>query len=470
MTDVSTLTPPAPAPGIEGEAPRTRRKWLDIAVPTALVVGTAATRLPYLATPRAFVFDEIYYAPDAASILRFGVEQGGVVHPPGGKWLIASGIRVFGFTPFGWRIAALVSGCLIVLLTYITARQLVRGYFLPALAGAAVALDGVSFTTGRVAMLDVFLALFMTIAIMCTVFALTHRDNPRVVKWSRLGAAVSLGFGLTVKWSALYLLIAVLLAFLLVAAKQPKGRRQGRAILGTVLLLTLVPAGVYALSYVPWVVHADKTYEHLNDCRSNDDCSLALSNRLRQLIEDQNRILQFQLSSKQDNNSNAAPAWQWINQHHPTIMFRQVCASGLNQAPDDLADNACSGAGDGKVTEIVAVSNPIVWFTAMGAGVVLIGLVIWRRDLTLLFLLLAGVYQWLFWAVNDRHSYSFYIAPLIPVFALWIAVAFAQRWLRWIAPVFAVLLVVSFAFYYPIWAGRPLTPDQVRAREYWLAY
>ncbi|MEY2431693.1 MAG: dolichyl-phosphate-mannose-protein mannosyltransferase, partial [Acidimicrobiaceae bacterium] len=69
------------------------RSWLDIAVPAVLVAGTAATRLPRLSTPRAFVFDEIYYAPDAAELLRRGVEKGGIVHPPGGKWLIALGIR-----------------------------------------------------------------------------------------------------------------------------------------------------------------------------------------------------------------------------------------------------------------------------------------------------------------------------------------------------------------------------------------
>src|SRR5262249_48053146 len=179
-------------------------------------------------------------------------------HPPGGKWLIASGIRVFGFTPFGWRIAALVAGCIIVLLTYVTARQLVRGHFLPALAGAAVALDGVSFTTGRVAMLDVFVALFSTCAITCTVVAMKHQDDPRIVKWARGGAAASLGLGLTVKWSALYLLIAVLLAFLWVVAHQPKGKKQGRAVLTTVLLLTVVPAGMYARAVPPWGVHAGR--------------------------------------------------------------------------------------------------------------------------------------------------------------------------------------------------------------------
>jgi 4-amino-4-deoxy-L-arabinose transferase-like glycosyltransferase len=471
VSDLATLeTPSSPAEAPPPEGSRPKRRWLDIGVPTALVVGTAATRLPYLSTPRAFVFDEIYYVPDAASILRNGVEQGGVVHPPGGKWLIAAGIRAFGFTSFGWRFAALVAGCLIVLLTYVTARQLVRGHLIPALAGAAVALDGVSFTTGRVGMLDVFLALFTTLAITFTVFALRHPENERRVMWCRWGAAVSLGLGLTVKWSAVYLLLAVLLAFLWLNARQPKGRRQARAVLATVVMFSVVPATIYALAYVPWIVNADKAYQHVIDCQSDHDCSLALTNRIRQLIEDQNRILEFQRTSKQDTNSNAAPAWKWVNQHHPTIMFRTQCSSAFNQAPDDLADNACSGAGDGKIMEIVTVANPVVWFTALGAGVVLVVLAIRRRSMIMLFLLLAGVYQWLFWAVNDRYSYSFYIAPIIPVFALWIAIVFAHRWFRYVAPLFAVLLVAAFVFYYPIWAGRPLTPDQARAREYWLAY
>ena len=121
----------------------------------------------------------------------------------------------------------MVAGCIIVLLTYVTARQLVRGHLIPALAGAAVALDGVSFTTGRVGMLDVFLALFTTLAITFTVFALRHPENARRVRWCRWGAALSLGLGLTVKWSAVYLLLAVLLAFLWVERETTEGTTAG---------------------------------------------------------------------------------------------------------------------------------------------------------------------------------------------------------------------------------------------------
>ncbi|MEY2404957.1 MAG: dolichyl-phosphate-mannose-protein mannosyltransferase [Acidimicrobiaceae bacterium] len=449
---------------------RGERSWLDIAVPVTLVAVTAATRLPGLSDPRAFVFDEIYYAPDAAELLRRGVEKGGVVHPPGGKWLIAGGLRIFGFTPFGWRFAALVCGCLIVLLTYVAARQIVAGRALPALAAGAVALDGISFTTGRTAHLDVFLALFTTAAITLTLVAMREPRNDRRVRWCQLGAGAALGFGLTVKWSAAFLLLGVLLAFLWLHARRPRAPGHGRRVLGTVLAFTVLPLGVYLAVYTPWIVNADKTYIHLTDCKNHDDCSLSLSNRIRQFIEDQNRIREFQQTSLQDNNSNADLSWKWVNQTHPSTLFRKTCIPELEQAPNDLADNACDGAAPGDISEIVTVANPVVWFTAMGAGLVLLWRVVFRRDRVAFFLLAFGLYQWLPWAINPRHSYTFYVAPLIPALALWIAAALADKPFRRVAPVFAVLAVAAFAFYYPIWSGTPMSPDQIRAREYWRAY
>jgi dolichyl-phosphate-mannose--protein O-mannosyl transferase len=446
------------------------RSWLDIAVPTALVVGTAATRLPRLSTPRAFVFDEIYYAPDAAEMLRRGVEKGGVVHPPGGKWLIATGIRAFGFTSFGWRFAALVCGCLIVLLTYYAARQFVSGHAIPALAAGAVALDGIEFTTGRSAHLDIFLALFTTAAITLTLVAMRDPSRHRRVHWCMVGSAVAIGLGLTVKWSAAFLLLAVLLAFVWIQAREPAHPGQRRRIFTTVLVLTLLPVAVYLAVYVPWIVNFDKTYIHLTECTRNQDCGDALTDRIRLFYKDQQRVREFQQNSLQDTNSNADLSWKWVNQTHPSTLFKKTCISGLEQAPDNLADDACTGAAPGDVMEIVAVANPVVWFVGMAAGLVLLWRVAFRRERLAFFLLAFGLYQWLPWALNPRHSYTFYLAPLIPPIALWIAAVFGRRPFKWGAPLFAALVVAAFVFYYPIWAGVPMSPNEIKSREFWTAY
>jgi dolichyl-phosphate-mannose--protein O-mannosyl transferase len=169
----------------------------------------------------------------------------------------------------------------------------------------------------------------------------------------------------------------------------------------------------------------------------------------------------------QDNNSNSAPAWKWINQRHPTILYRKTCITALAQAPADENDAACAGASNRQIVEYVTVANPVLWFGGLAAALVLLWRAIWRRDLIALFLLLAVVHQWFPWAISPRHAYSFYLAPLIPGFALWVVYACSRRPFRWVAPIFAVLLVAAFAFFYPIWAGTPLSPSQLHAREYW---
>ncbi|MGQ0615644.1 MAG: phospholipid carrier-dependent glycosyltransferase [Acidimicrobiia bacterium] len=454
-----------------GEHRAEPRHWLDFAVPAALVGATAATRLPRLDTPAAFVFDEIYYALDGADLLRHGVEQGGVVHPPLAKWLIAAGIRVGGFTPTGWRLGALVCGCLVVLLTYLCARQLVAGRTLPALAGGLVALDGISFTTGRAALIDVFLALFTTAALLFTLTAFRHGHDARRVARCEWAVALCLGLGLATKWSALWVLLGCMLAFLVLHGSGPRRAHQGRAVLASVLRLGLVPLGVYLAAYGPWFVNFDRTYIHLHECERRDDCGTSFVDRARLFAKDHKRVYDFQIGLRSTDNTSAAPAYTWANQNQPSTLYRKRCLEGMQEVPPQLDDRACAGAGADETAEIIAVANPVVWFVGEAAAVVALGwMAIARRNLPSVVLLVFVATLWAPWALNPRHSYTFYLAPVIPVFALLTAVVLSRRRLRSLGPVVAVAAVAAFAFYYPIWSGVPLSPDAVRAREYWRAY
>src|SRR5450759_3342959 len=90
-----------------------------------------------LGTPRGYIFDEVYYAKDAWSLWRHGVELDAtgtgpafVVHPPLGKWLIAVGEGLFGNTEVGWRVAGAMAGTLSVLVLARAARRLTRSTLL----------------------------------------------------------------------------------------------------------------------------------------------------------------------------------------------------------------------------------------------------------------------------------------------------------------------------------------------------
>ena len=92
-----------------------------------------------------------------------------VVHPEVGKWLIALGEKAFGMDPFGWRISAAVAGALMVLVMCRLARRMTGSTALGCTAGLLLSLDGLHFVLSRLALLDIFLALFMLCAVTCLV-------------------------------------------------------------------------------------------------------------------------------------------------------------------------------------------------------------------------------------------------------------------------------------------------------------
>ncbi|MGA1449138.1 MAG: phospholipid carrier-dependent glycosyltransferase, partial [Candidatus Nanopelagicales bacterium] len=141
-----------------------------------------------LAEPKAVVFDEIYYALDAQSLLQSGVEKVAienpeaqmllgdtnlffnegafVAHPPTGKWLIALGQYLFGFNTFGWRFSSALFGTLLIILTFLVARRLLKSNWFALFAASLVALDGLAIVMSRIALLDGFLTFFVLLAVL----------------------------------------------------------------------------------------------------------------------------------------------------------------------------------------------------------------------------------------------------------------------------------------------------------------
>jgi hypothetical protein len=276
-----------------------------------------------------------------------------------------------------------------------------------------------------------------------------------------------------------------LIGFIAVHIRRPARERQGRAITRTVLMLTVVPALVYVACYIPWMVQIDKTGAGYVECVDHNHCSFSLLDRLVMFKDDQQRILKFHTGLLSDNNSNADFAWRWINQGKPAVLFRKICVKELQLAPPELNDHACDGATPGDTMEIVTVANPVVWYAGLVAGVVLIIKVVRRGHIAALLLLLFFFYQWFPWLIDpfaikdailsgqwhdvlqQRRAYSFYLSGMIPVLAVFPAIALDHKRVRWLGYVLAAATIAAFAYYLPIWSGHPMSPDQIKSREYW---
>src|SRR5215210_5281508 len=171
---------PLPRPAVDRTPPLpadNRLAWILAGVLGALAL---VSRLWDISYPPDNLFDEAYYPPEAAELLRWGYEYNRgytfIVHPPLGKWLIASGEWSFGYDSVGWRFPSAVAGAIAVVVLVRLGRRLTGSTVLGLLAGLLLALDGLSFTLSRIGLLDIFLQLFVVSAVACLV---VDRDRVR---------------------------------------------------------------------------------------------------------------------------------------------------------------------------------------------------------------------------------------------------------------------------------------------------
>jgi dolichyl-phosphate-mannose-protein mannosyltransferase len=392
-----------------------------------------------------------------------GIEQlASRAHPPLGNWLIGTGVKLFGFEPFGWRVAAAVAGTLTVALVYLLAWRLLRrgssgraatvGAFA---AAGLLAVDFLHLVQSRIAMLDVFITLFVVAAVLAIVL---DRDGSRDRRWLlgrpwRLAAGASLGAATAVKWSGAYVALAVIglvIAWELAARHRDRpadswGRVVRSAIaqeaLPTLVLLGLVPLAVYVLSYtgrmpgevfgLPWV---EGTF-------------------WRGVFEHQRQMLEFHTTLAGDH-PYESPAWSWIALKRPVAYYFSV--------------------EGGSYREILALGNPLAWWPAAAALVALgvrwvrAGAALSRAEPVILAGAIATYAPWLILSGARSQVFLWYLLPTVAFLCLALGAVAAWLWQarigQGVVAAFALVALASFAFYLPLLTALPLSPADWQAR------
>jgi dolichyl-phosphate-mannose--protein O-mannosyl transferase len=457
---------------------------LGIALPIILVVIAAVLRFADLGEPDRIYFDETYYAKDAYSYLFYGVEYDTaatppgprfVVHPPVGKWLLAAGIGVFGYDSFGWRAGAAVAGTLGVLVVYLAGLRLFRRRGIAALAALLLTVDGLAFTMSRIAMLDVFLMLFVSLGLWfllidrdrqwALVEALGDRDPeaerelphwPHPWRWL---AGLAFGLALATKWSAL-LAIAAAGLFVLVSELAWRRRITGRwlthpfrLVVSGLSTLVAVPLLVYVLSYGSWFANFSDTRPGVERCPGGDCSGVTVTGIVDGWWDEQVAIANFHRNLDAEH-PYRAPAWTWFLMSRPVAYYWEGCDAEPtgDQEPCDVAV--------GNVAHIVGLGNPLIWWMALAAYPVLGWFAVVRRDWRAWTILAFLVLQAAPWHLTPRPVFLFYMTPAVPFICLALAYAawraLGNRSLRWVPAAIAVLAVVAFLFFHPVLVGTEM--------------
>ncbi len=430
-----------------------------------MVVVAATLRFVSLSEPTRLYFDEVYYANDARSMLDTGVEVDRPAHPPLGKWLIAAGIAVIGFEPLGWRVASAVAGTLTVLVTYLAAFQLFRRRWLAALASLLVAVDGLALTMSRIAMLDVFLGLFVVTGFWLVVLAL---DRPGRTGPTLALAGVAFGLGVATKWSGA---LAAGAALAVVVGRQlwdlrrehAGARELARRVGVSAMCLLGLPTAVYVLSYAGWFTNYQASDAGRDRCPQGG-CEVGMAERARVWWEEQLELVDYHQRLPTTHPYRSSPT-TWPLMTRPVLYYFERCTTGQESAGEPCA------VGVGNRAKIVGVGNPVVWWTALLAYLVVAWSALVRRRRSALVLLVFLLGQYLPWLLTGKDGYFFYATPLVPFVAMSVAYLSAQaaaspRW-RWFPGVIAALAVVASVYFLPIWSGVDLPKSGLDTRM-WL--
>ena len=402
----------------------------------AILTFALSIRLWRLSLPTGYIFDEVYYAKNANSLLSSAVEldaQGQaefVVHPPFGKWLIAIGIRFFGNEEFGWRFASAIFGTLSILLIYLIVKKLFNSEFLSITASLLMAFDGLNLVMSRVALLDIFLMFFILLSIY---FLIT---NNLWLSGSAIGLAIS------IKWSAAFLIPLVIL-FVVIYNKVTF-----RNLYKVISQFTLLPISIYFASWSGWI------FSSQGWARQSE------SNVFASLWNYHLQILDFH-QGLDDKHAYQANPWSWLVLGRPTSFYYE--------SPSDCGAEKCA-------QEILAIGTPLLWWISIFAVAITFGFLVTKLERAAAIILLgfAGTYlPWFF--IQSRTTFYFYSISILPFLILALIYCFNQllniaNYKKYIIS-FVILVAINFIYFLPIYLGISIPYSQWLSRmwfESWI--
>ena len=380
----------------------------DLAIALLFTLAAAAFRLPRLGVPGEEVFDEVYHAKTALQYLN-GEPPTEWVHPPTAKLLIAVGVWLFGYVPWAWRLMPALAGVALAPVFYLFARRALVTERGAVLATVLLLCDGVYLVQSRIAMTNIFAVLFQVSAAL---FILRAALGPRLSAPDMAAAGLFLGLALSTRWTSLW--AAGFLGLVLLAVRRLRIIKP-RELTLTVLAFLVLPAGIYVLSYVPW---------------------MRQGHELKELLPLQKAIWRYHADLRATH-PYFSRWYTWPLLYRPTwYYFKQT--------------------GD-TIRGIVALGNPALWWASVPVTVWALVTGAKEKNPRRLFSGLGFCALYLPWGVAPRTlNYSHYLFEAIPYACLSLGELLDRRWdLKW-ARLYVAVVVLLFFFFLPFLVALPI--------------
>ncbi|MEM6446168.1 MAG: phospholipid carrier-dependent glycosyltransferase [Cyanobacteria bacterium P01_D01_bin.123] len=434
--------------------PRDRGLLIGGALIFAIALGLRLWGLGQIDPP---VFDEVYFPKFAENYLDGERFFDG--HPPLGKYLIALGILLFGRNAIGFRITTALFGAIVPILVMGLLYRLTYRRNLALLGGLLMLSDGLFLVESRFGLMNVFLVAFGLLAQIFLLAGLERRGWGRTlllscsgamlgasaaVKWNGLGFALGLGLIGTMVW-AIALLRPKLLPRLGILARIVQLRWWHYLV-----CFGLMPIAMYV---VQWLPHLWMYPRGVTELPAGSDALPALWHTFQDLHRD---LL--------GNHTNANVGVGTDEVVHP------YCSTWLSWPvlgrPISYHFNA-----EGELwSSVLAIGNPILWWTALPAVVGLAIASCFRFRALPAYVLLGYAANYLPWMKVSRCLFLYHYMSALAFSVMALAVVLdgmlnhPRKSLRLTALLVIGAIVMSQVFFMPLWLGLPVTSEQFYTR------
>ena len=374
------------------------------------------------------VFDEIYYVKTAENYLRLQHPYEWT-HPPLGKLIIASGISVFGYNPFGWRIMGVIFATLMIPVIYILGKKLF-GAWIGAFASAfLLTFDFMHFTMARMATVDTYVVLF---SLASQLFFLIYLKDVLKNSWKATVqplflAVLFFALGFSTKWLVLYgfaAQLAILAALRLKEVTKLKKSLSAKIYAFTdhpfsvVLEFLLVAVLVYFLTYIPDILAGRSVLDvlGLQGGMFNYHATLTATHPY------------------------SSSWWTWPFMLKPVWLY-------VSYLPISMKST------------IALLGNPAVWWAGFAFIILAVERAVRKRDLACIFIVTFFFFQWLPYALISRVTFLYHFYVSVPFLCLASAYFLSKYWsIKWgkvVAVAYFASVVFMFGLFYSVISGTP---------------
>jgi 4-amino-4-deoxy-L-arabinose transferase-like glycosyltransferase len=395
-------------------------------------------------------FDEIYHARTAYEHLR-NVPAYEQTHPPLGKLITASGIAIFGMTPFGWRFMPALFGVFMVPLIFILLKWLFSKTSVAVCGTLLFTFDFMHFVQTRISTIDVYAVFFILCMYLFMFRYITSGYDTPFWKSapSLLLAGISFGVGAAAKWVCVYAGGGLLVLYTLCLWNRAKHYRLlGRSflpyLLQTLLLsfagFILIPGVVYVACYFPYA-SANGTYglsSLTGDFFGKAGAWLkAVWNEFYY-----NQIHMFRYHSGLEAEHNYAARWyEWLVDWKPILYYWNPIEADQTRG------------------SLWAFTNPLVTWAGLGALAACAVGAVKRLSSAAVFILVGYLSQLVPWIPISRITFPYHYFPSMIFVCLAVAYVFHRmterepRKGRFQMILFTAVAVFLFVLFYPSLTG-----------------